>query len=161
MKTAIIFTSKNGTTEKVAKEIAGKLGSENSELIDIRKSKNIEFSKYDMIVLGSPIYAGNPASAMKKFCSKNITELLSGPLSLFVCGMEDKSDKRQEEINNAYPEQLLEHSRANGFLGGEFLFEKMNFFEKAIVKRIAKTDQNISAIDNENIGLFIDKITKC
>ena len=160
MKTAIIYTSKKGTTKKVAHHIADKLGTENSELIDIKKNKNIEFSKYDMIVLGSPIYAGNPANSMRKFYSKYMQELVNRPLSLFVCGMEDQYDKRQVELNNAYPEQLIKHSKASGFMGGEFLFEKMNFLEKAIIKKIAKTDKSVSSIDVGNIDLFIAEISK-
>jgi menaquinone-dependent protoporphyrinogen oxidase len=45
------------------------------------------------------------------------------------------------------------------FAGSEFQFEKMNFFERAIIKRIAKTDKSVSQIRVENIDKLIEEFT--
>ncbi|GHT05608.1 hypothetical protein FACS189440_12190 [Bacteroidia bacterium] len=63
-----------------------------------------------------------------------------------------------QELTNAYPQKLVQHAVSTCFAGGEFQFEKMNFFERAIIKRIAKTDKSVSQINEEAIGKFIPLI---
>ncbi|MDY6801220.1 MAG: hypothetical protein SVU94_08360 [Bacteroidota bacterium] len=44
----------------------------------------------------------------------------------------EEGEKAREQFKNAYPESL--RSKAiDGHFGGEFNFDKMNFFEKAII----------------------------
>jgi menaquinone-dependent protoporphyrinogen oxidase len=69
--------------------------------------------------------------------------------------MEPDREKQQQELENAYPLWLKQQAVAKHFLGGAFLFEKMNFFERAIIKRIAKTDKSVSRIDEDEIEKFV------
>lgn len=155
MKRAIIYASNHGTTAKVAGIIAEKLGNGNIDLHDLGKSVNSNLSDYDQIILGTSIHAGQPSGKMKKYCLSNSQLLLSRSLALFVCGMESDPEKRILELNAAYSEDIRNHASTTGFLGGEFLFEKMNFFEKFIIKKISKEDKSVYAIDNANIELFV------
>jgi menaquinone-dependent protoporphyrinogen oxidase len=81
--------------------------------------------------------------------------LLKKRLGLFVCGMEPDEEKQQTEIAGAFPQNMREKAVATDFFGGEFLFEKMNFFEKMIVRKIAETDKSVSAIKEERIKEFV------
>jgi menaquinone-dependent protoporphyrinogen oxidase len=154
MKTAIIYISKHGTTEKVARLIAEKSGSEVT-LISLKQNSNPEINSFDTIVLGASIYAGNSSKTMQRFCKNNIELLTQKRLALFVCGMELDETKQQQELANAYPQELYEYAVSKCFAGGEFLFEKMNFFERAIIKRIAKTDKSVSQIREKDIEKFV------
>jgi menaquinone-dependent protoporphyrinogen oxidase len=69
--------------------------------------------------------------------------------------MEPDSTKQQTELSNAYPQELYEYAVSKCFAGGEFLFEKMNLFERAIIKRIAKTDRSVSQIREKDIDRFV------
>ncbi|GHS92588.1 flavodoxin [Bacteroidia bacterium] len=155
MKTAIIYTSKHGTTAKVAQIIAGRLTGSQVSIIDLKKVKCPDLNSFDGIILGTSIYAGTSSKTMQRFCKDNIAVLTQKRLALFVCGMEPDTSKRQHELTNAYPQELDQQAVSTCFAGGEFQFEKMNFFERAIIKRIAKTDKSISQIDEESINRFI------
>jgi menaquinone-dependent protoporphyrinogen oxidase len=156
MKTAIIYTSKHGTTAKVAQMIAGRL---NQVLtIDLKKDKHPDINFFDGIILGTSIYAGTPSKAMQRFCMENLETLKQKRLALFVCGMEPDQTKQQQELANAYPQELYGYAVSKCFAGGEFQFEKMNFFERAIIKRIAKTDKSVSQIREEDIEKFVADI---
>jgi menaquinone-dependent protoporphyrinogen oxidase len=74
--------------------------------------------------------------------------------------MEQDSAKQQQELANAYPQTLYQHAVSTCFAGGEFQFEKMNFFERAIIKRIAKTDKSISQIRENEIDRFVTEYQK-
>ena len=155
MKTAIIYTSKHGTTAKVAQMIAGRLTDSPVSLIDLKKDKHPDVRSFDGIILGTSIYASASSKTMQRFCKENIEGLKQKQLALFVCGMEPDSAKQQQELANAYPQELYEYAVSACFAGGEFLFEKMNFFERAVIKRIAKTDKSVSSIKEDEIVRFV------
>lgn len=157
MKTAIIYYSKKGTTQKVAKIISEKLNSQEG-LIDLKNKSSFDISTYERIIIGSPIYAGNSHNKVKKFIASNLNLLLNKEIGLYVCGMERDEAKQREELERAYPKELIERAKSIQFLGGEFLFENMNFFEKMIIKKIAKTDKSISEINHQNIDRFVKDI---
>jgi menaquinone-dependent protoporphyrinogen oxidase len=69
--------------------------------------------------------------------------------------MELDETKQQQELANAYPQELVRHAVSTCFAGGEFQFDKMNFFERAIIKRIAKTDKSVSQIWEGEIDRFV------
>ncbi|MDR1553275.1 MAG: flavodoxin domain-containing protein, partial [Prevotellaceae bacterium] len=112
------------------------------------------------IITGTSIYAGSSSKTIQRFCKENIEALKQKRLALFVCGMEPDSVKQQQELANACPQELYEHAVSKCFAGGEFLFEKMNFFERAIIKRIAKTDKSISQIREEEIDRLVTEYEK-
>ena len=74
MKTAIIYYSKHGTTERVAHLIGEKLSPE-LEYISLKEFHNPDIQGYDRIILGTSIYAGHPGRLMSKFCNKNRAQL--------------------------------------------------------------------------------------
>ena len=75
-----------------------------------------------------------------------------------MCCMEE-GEKATNQFNEAFPDELIQHASATGIFGGEFNFEKMNFIERYIVKKIAKIDKSISKISEENINKFISQIS--
>lgn len=147
---AIIYITKHGTTEAVAMKIFKHFNSQEDQLIDLRLNKNPDISQYDKIILGGSIHAGMIQRRMKSFCESNLESLLKKEIALFLCCMEE-GEKATEQFNNAFPELLRMHSIKNEIIGGEFLFDKMNFLEKAIVKKIAGIKENISKIDEQKI----------
>ena len=159
MKTAILYASKHGTTEKVAISIADKLKETNEvELFPLKKNPHPDISGFEWVIIGSSIYAGQAAKEVKAFCKMNESVLLQKKTGLFVCGMYPNRAEQEKELKEAYPEVLLENAAATGFLGGEFLFEKMNFFERFIARMIAKTKISVHRINWKAIDCFVGKL---
>jgi menaquinone-dependent protoporphyrinogen oxidase len=129
-------------------------------VINLKTDKHPDINSFDGIILGTSIYAGASSKTMQRFCKDNIDILTQKRLALFVCGMEPDNVKRQQELTNAYPQELYPHAVSTCFAGGEFLFEKMNFFERAIIKRIAKTDKSVSQIKEDKIDKLVMEINK-
>jgi menaquinone-dependent protoporphyrinogen oxidase len=160
MDTAIIYASKHGTTAKVADKIARQIEEGNVKIFDLGTDKITDLHSFDTVILGTAIYAGTPMKAMRRFCENHRNLLLEKNLGLFVCGMEPDESKQQQETENAYARELRDKAFAVQFLGGEFLFETMNFLEKMIIKKIAKTGINISAIKDAGITKFVQDMTR-
>lgn len=159
VRTVIVYSSKYGTTEKVANMIAEKIESNNDvTLVSLVDNPRPDLSAYDKIILGTSIYMGKPRDEMKDFTRKNEAAFAGKTVGLFVCGGEKKEDKRQKELKSAYPDYLHKMALAEGFMGGEYNFEKMSSFEKKVIKMRAKTSESTSFLDYEAIDAFADKM---
>lgn len=156
MKAAIIYCSNHGTTEKVAGFISEKLKGDSVTMINLLKDPDPSIQEYDKIIIGGSIHFGTIQKQIKRLCSRNEELLLRKDLGLFICCMLDEQQK--EEFENAFPGNLRNHSRACGIFGGELFFEKMNFLEKIIVRKVAKADSDVSHIDYEAIDRFISQL---
>jgi menaquinone-dependent protoporphyrinogen oxidase len=156
MKIGIFYATTHGCTEKCALKLKAGLSGE-IELFNIKKNPKIQIESYDTILIGGSIHAGRIQKSVQKFCTKHLDLLLRKKIGLFICCME-KGEKAEEQLKNAFPQELLNHAKIRGCFGGAFDFEKMNFIEKAIIKKVANIDQSISNISEESIQKFITEI---
>jgi menaquinone-dependent protoporphyrinogen oxidase len=152
MKTLIAYTSKYGCTEKCAKILSEKLPGE-TDLINLEGERPVDLSAYDRIIIGGSIYMGRVQKPVTDFCNKNLDQLKGKKLGLFICCMSEGKDA-EAQLNNAFPKELLDIAIAKDYFGGEFIFKKMNPLHRLIVKKIAKTDKDISKISHERIANF-------
>lgn len=60
----------------------------------------------------------------------------------------------EEELNRVFPEDLLKAAAAKEYFGGEFDFKKMNPMYRLIIKKVAKTDKDVSNVLTDNINVF-------
>ena len=156
MQYAILYMSHHGTTLKVAGQLANTFGPEKTRIINLEKQKEIDLSTYDTVIIGGSIHAGQIQKKIKDYCEKNEAELLKKRLGLFICSM--SIDKESEDFKNAFPESLRMHAIASGCFGGELLFEKMNFFEKWIVRSMSGKKENVYNLHQDAIAAFEKKI---
>ena len=158
MKILIMYTTTHGTTEKCVMKLQQHLNGE-VEVVNVKKSKPLELDRYDTIIVGGSIHAGQIQKRIKRFCEEKLGLLKKKRIGLFICCMEEgKTAKQQRE--NAFPGDLINHAVATAIFGGEFNFEKMNFLQKAIVKKVAKVDNTISKIDENSIIEFAKNVVK-
>ena len=59
LKTAIIYTTTYGTTEKVANYIAEKLHYKNIDVVELKHNTDFDVSPYDIVILGASVYLGD------------------------------------------------------------------------------------------------------
>lgn len=155
MKTAIIYSTTHGTTEKIAVAIKDALGV-NAYTFNLKSVKKVDLGQFDQIVIGGSIHAGKIQKNIMNFCKTNLLELLNKKLALFICGMNEP--EIADELKNAYPDLLLKHSTVSVAVGGEFLFEKMNFFERLIVRKITGINKTVSVINWNQVDVLINKL---
>lgn len=94
MKTLVVYYSRTNNTKKIAKEIASKLKCDIEELVDLKSRKGVigyirggheamvkihtelwdlkhDPSKYDLIIIGTPVWAGTVTPAVRTFIRDN------------------------------------------------------------------------------------------
>lgn len=82
MKSLVVYYSKTGNTEKIAKAIALGLG---ADLKRVNEIKMEDIFNYDLICLGTPVQGLAPARPVKEFLDK--LPLLSGKKGAAFCTM--------------------------------------------------------------------------
>lgn len=158
MKTLIIYMSTHGCTKQVVTELAEQLNGEVT-IKNLKEDKNPDFQNYDRVIIGGSIHAGQIQRKIREYCETHVENLGRKQLGLFICCMYE-GDQAFQQLENAFPEKLHQYAKSEAILGGEFNFEKMRFFEKLIVRKIAKVEQSVSKIDHEAIKNFAKKMDK-
>lgn len=153
MSTLIAYASKHGCTERCAEKLAQGFG-EKVELYNLKSGKSIDISQYDKVIIGSSVYIGKVNKEATEFCTKNLGELGSKKVGLFICGSQE-GDALKQELEVAFPQELQSNAIAVECFGGEFTFSKMGFMEKTIVKVISKTNKDTSNIKEDKINDFM------
>ena len=158
MKTAIIFTTTHGTAEIIASKIATKLGENLCDLFNLKNTQNVDISSYDTIIIGSSIHAGTIQSKMRTFIEKNRPLILEKRVAIYLCSMIEADFEKQ--INNAFTEELQKHALCIVGVGGAFFFDKMNFIERLMVKKIAGISESTSKIQEDKIDELVLALKK-
>ena len=157
-KTLIVFQTRTGTTEKAARLLAENIKS-NVTLVNLKKDSIPKLNEFSTILVGGSIRASAMQSGLKKFMGKNTSVLLEKNLGLFLCCMEEGATA-EKQFNESFPEELRKHATAIGYFGGEFDFEKLNFLERGIVKKVSGINESISKINYKAIEKFATDIAK-
>lgn len=153
MKTLIAYISKSGCTAKCAQLLAKDLG-QDVTLVNLAE-RTPDLAKYDGVILGAPIYAGNLPSKAKTFHTDNLEQLKQKKLGLFICC--GQVEKGTEQLETAYPEELSNHASVQASFGGAINLEKQNFLVRTMLKKVMKIKESYESIDSQAIAEFAQK----
>lgn len=149
MNTLIAYGTKYGCAKKCAVELLKELDG-NVDLVNLKENNKIDLKKYGRVIIGGSAYIGKIQKEVTEFMNANIDELTKKEIGLYICGMQE-GDMIEKEIADNFPQELLSKAKSVKHFGGEFTFNKMNFMEKTIVKKIVKVSSDMSDIHHDNI----------
>lgn len=158
MKTAIIYSTTHGSTEKIADYIAEKINDGEVTVIRLEKNTTIDLVSFDRIILGGSVYLGDIQAQMTKFCDDNFDTLKTKNVGLFTCGIEPELIRTDDELEMAFPKKIFNIAVATAFVGGEISFEKLNPTQKFISKNFFKINDSVSFFHYDLIDIFIYQI---
>jgi menaquinone-dependent protoporphyrinogen oxidase len=153
MQTLIVYNSKYGAAEKCVQMMRSKLSGEVTE-INVRDGQAPPPTNFDRILIGSNIHAGSIHKKVRRYCFTHSNALLEKPTGLFLCCLAPE-EKAQDYFEKNFPPALVEQTKTTGVLGGSLYFEKMNFFERFILRKISGTSTSYESLDEERIRKFI------
>lgn len=158
MQTLIVYMSSHGCAEKAAVMLHDLLPGEVT-LFNLENSWTIPLENFERVIIGGSIRIGSIQKKIRKFCENNLDQLMSKKTGLFICCMFE-GETAIDQYNAAFPEALRNHSLAMGLFGGELEFEKMNVFEKMIIKQVANISVDVSKFNAEAVKEFVKKMNK-
>jgi menaquinone-dependent protoporphyrinogen oxidase len=157
MKILIAYGSKTGATENCAKKIKDVMEKESVDVINLKNTKRLELTQYDVVIIGTPLYMGRIHRNVKRFLEKNLDLLMTKELHFFICGLA-LGDEGISLFKKKIASDLFNHAKQVKQLGGEVHLERLNPFYRLIMKKIIK-DQNLSLkLHNDDIIDFSQKV---
>lgn len=152
MKTLIAYATTHGCTEKISEQLKDYLEGDVA-LVDLKENPNPPIKEFQRVIIGGSIHAGQIQKRVKEFGTTNLKDLQKKELGLFICCMEE-GETAHKQLMEAYPEELHRSAKATAFFGGAFDFDRMNFLEKMVVKKVAHVKQSTSKVDFEAVRKF-------
>ena len=158
MKTIIIYTSSNGCTGKVVGELSQKLSGE-VETIDLRHHHSPPLNEFDRIIIGGSIHSGKIQQRINSFCLTHMHLLRTKEIGLFIC-CSHHPEIAQEEINEAFPEELHQMAKTEAIFRGVLNLEGMSLVKRILVKKVARVRENVSELDADSIDRFANRMER-
>ncbi|MCX6567119.1 MAG: flavodoxin domain-containing protein [Candidatus Aminicenantes bacterium] len=155
MKTLIVYATTHGCTRKYAEILASLLPG--AILSELKTDPSPGLDAYDTVVVGGSIHAGMIQKSVRVFCEKNRDVLRQKKLGLFVSCMEE-GEKARQQLEKAFPADLISGAAAVAHFGGAFDFDKMNFLERTIVRKVAKVSASVSKFDEAAVRDFARRL---
>lgn len=156
MKTLVLYASKTGVTEDCAKYISKHL--ENTVIQNVKKDKKNDLRFYERVIIGTPVYIGNPMKAISSYVVAHKDELMKKELYLFTCGAEGSKDPRLF-LENSFSTDICDVAKEIHYFGTELRYDKMGFFGKLIMKKIATENNLDPKIKYDAIDQMIEKLS--
>jgi len=152
MNSVIYFYSKHGTTKKIVDYAKDQL-----QVVDVFDIKTMpeNIKDFDDVLLFTPVYAGNIPRKVKVFINEHKEDLLDRNLSIFLCGANRKDEEKVIDLN--FHDTIIDHANFIKYVGGGFNFDSLSFFEKLIVKVVAKQKETTEDINYERINELLKK----
>ncbi len=142
-KTAIIYTSKYGSTEQYAKWIADETG---GDLYVAKNCKAKNLDDYDNIVYGGAIHAGGILGI--DFIKKNISAFKEKRIIVFAVGLNVSSPETQEECREINFVKKIKDLPCY-FLPGAYDPEHLSKMDKVIMGAVKKMISDPKADENQ------------
>lgn len=150
MKMLIAYTSRYGTSEKVAHILAERLNG-NVHVQNLVDTPNVDWSTVDHVIVGGSIRMGKVQDELTDWLKQNEVRLLERPLGLYLCAGTPTEAERQRELEEAFMKPLRTHAYFVEVVGSGYDFERMGFLDKAIVRMMAK--QTVSSLNLDEARL--------
>ncbi len=154
MKTAIIYTSKYGSTEKVVTLIVEKLKYP-ADLLNVNNLPDIPIKEYDAIILGIPVFAGSTTIQMRRFLKKQLKDIAGKLIGVFILCW--NYDRWEEYLQKILPVELP-GTCITACFGGDLQFSKMLEIEKNIINQLTGLENSESTISYSKIQNFADEL---
>ncbi len=152
MKTLIVHDTEYGFSKKASEKIMDNLGDEVT-LVNLKKQPIPELNLFNRVIIGGSVRGGKLQKRVKDFCYRNIDELKRKELGLFICCI-DEREAAESQFMEAYPEELVFAAKSTAVFKGNLNFERMNFLERFIVKKVSYMKHSSQKIDFEAVKLF-------
>jgi menaquinone-dependent protoporphyrinogen oxidase len=149
-KVLIAFTTWAGSTHQVSEKIAKDLINENLQITVLPAKEVKSINEYQVVVLGTPIHAGQTTGDFNRFLNKYHNELASKKIAIFVVCfnlIEDNENNRVQTVDwlnkslGKFPEikPVTTGLFAGAALTDSAEFNKLNFFVKKIIESMNKS----------------------
>ncbi|HUG99330.1 MAG TPA: menaquinone-dependent protoporphyrinogen IX dehydrogenase [Gammaproteobacteria bacterium] len=110
----VLYMSKGGHTARIARRICASIAAAGSrgDMMDITEAghEGVDWARYDVLVLGAPVYYGTCDKSVFEFITANKSIFESAPNSFFNVSVVARTPEKATVEGNRYMQKFLELS---------------------------------------------------
>lgn len=158
MRTLIVYATKHGSTEKAVSMLEADLSGV-VRVMNVDDSWGVDLESFDRVILGGPIYMGELHEKLSAYATRYLDVLLQKKVGLFICGGMEDPFILQEELENAFPEDLYRHAAVKEVFGYVIDFRKLKSRERASLRRngVSESQFKLSAPVITEFAMMMEK----
>ncbi|MCT2537805.1 flavodoxin domain-containing protein [Aquibacillus koreensis] len=157
MKTVILYTTKYGAVEQSAFKLK-ELLPEPTILFNLNKEYPTSLEEYDRVIIGGSIYMGQIQRKLIQYINEHLSTLLSKQVGMFICAGHPDADVVASELQGAFPLALYNHAKVKDSFGHIYDFEKLNFIDTFITKKIVGISKSETKLLDDKINSFVTSL---
>ncbi|AXF77898.1 menaquinone-dependent protoporphyrinogen IX dehydrogenase [Erwinia tracheiphila] len=143
MKALILFSSRDGQTREIVSFIASQLKEQQEcDILDILYAKNLDWSKYDRVLIGASIRYGHFHPTLMAFVKRHTTELQHRPSGFFSVNLTARKPEKRTPQTNAYTRKFLLKSPWQpdccAVFAGALRYPRYSFFDRIMIQLIMR-----------------------
>ena len=159
MSVLIVYASYYGTTEKVAYRIKENLETD-SVIMNAEFNTVDDWKYYEKVILCTPVHAGKPHKAIKKFIDKNLTELSERPVYFVACNLDEKWIT---ECDKEFPADFIKAVVSRKYIGGMLKKSILSGSERKAIETMEKklniSLEDVNTVNTDEIIAFAKSVT--
>ncbi len=157
MKKAVIYATKSGTCEEMAKLVAKNLT--DCDIFDIKK-QTPNLKDYDIVIIGGAYYAGMLTGKLKKFIKNHKQEIKSKKYAFFISSVDN--DNYVDILKKNVGEDMVKGAVDVKWFGYGASIEKAKGLNKLVtrimINALKKQNKPTTIINEDDIKAFAKKL---
>ncbi len=138
----LIYSSVNGQTEKIMRQIEKNLVEHHTTLIPLKRALDLDITSYDRVLIGASIRYGNYRKELFTFVKKHKTFLTSSASGFFSVNLTARKAEKATPQTNRYIEKFLQIAdwkpKYLAVFAGALQYSQYNWWQTRVIQMIMK-----------------------
>ncbi|USD65266.1 menaquinone-dependent protoporphyrinogen IX dehydrogenase [Vibrio sp. SCSIO 43136] len=170
-KALLLYSSREGQTQKILKAIENQLPEHQCETLDLHQLGSIDFADYDKVVIGASIRYGHLNKKLYQFIQTNLQQLNQHQPAFFCVNLTARKEDQGKDTpeGSAYIKTFLKKSpwqpKLIGVFAGALLYPRYGWFDRVMIRFIMSmtggetdTSKEVEYTNWEKVALFGQKV---
>ncbi|WP_108648901.1 menaquinone-dependent protoporphyrinogen IX dehydrogenase [Dongshaea marina] len=141
-KVALLYSSHNGQTLKIAQAIQKQINGGCCELFDLHQKPQLSLEHYNMVIIGAAIRYGHFDASLYRFIKDNQQHLSTMPSAFFGVNLTARKPGKDIPEGNAYIQTFLKKSswqpKLVDVFAGALNYSQYNWWQTLLIQMIMK-----------------------
>ena len=144
MKTLILFSTRDGQTREIASYLASELKELGvyADVVNLNRTPEIEWAKYDRVVIGASIRYGHFHPALESFVKKHLQTLNILPSAFYSVNLVARKPEKSSPQTNSYTRKFLLSSPWKpdhcAVFAGALRYPRYRWFDRVMIQFIMR-----------------------
>jgi len=143
MKALILFSTRDGQTQKIASAMAEAIkGEQACDVMNIQDANAIDWQQYDRVLIGASIRYGHFQPAVNEFVKQNLAALQQRVSGFFSVNLTARKPEKRTPETNAYTVKFLAQSPWKpdccAVFAGALYYPRYRWFDRVMIKLIMR-----------------------